>query len=187
MVLQCDVAKVCGNGMKKICERQYLADQLTKSINYNYKLLVAFVLIGGLLLCVIGYCAYEIYKVISFYKIQNKNLKERQLYMSKNFPVDHSSSDNDNEVYMKEKQEMSKPGYDAETRISDDDFFRMNIEQRIQAYKAYNEKMRSYYKQNRPDQVPEDIIDRDIFDREKDNYGSTQGLDEGEKANYVFP
>ena len=165
------------------CKRPFLLKEMDKAIGYFSQMICACVGIVGFLIFLVWYCVVQIVQIIQLYRVRNADLKVRQNAISINMPQDYTSPSNDNEEYQGKLQTLD--GSDAETRIADDDFFKMNIEQRIALYKVYNDKLRDYYQKNKPNETPEDVIDTDIFDKSKDDYGFSNKVQTD--SHYVVP
>jgi hypothetical protein len=66
--------------------------------------------------------------------------------------------------------DMVKSVDQSNSRYRDDTTFTTNMQKSLAEYKSYNERLKQYYKENRPDQVPKDLIDHSIFNPKADKY-----------------
>lgn len=57
-----------------------------------------------------------------------------------------------------------------ELRYRDDTIFTQNLMRSLSEYKSYNERLKKYYKENRPDEIPKDLIDESILNPKADKY-----------------
>ena len=165
------------------CKKPFLLNKMNDTILYCSEILGVFIFIIGIFVAIIWYCLAKIFNIIRLHINANKAKKKRASVLPSNVmpSLNINSSANDDEPNV--KANISAPGGDAQTRISDDDFFKMNINKRIALYKDYNTKMQTFYMKNRPNAPVQDaIIDNDIFDDEMDNYGAGPV-----KPQYVLP
>jgi predicted PurR-regulated permease PerM len=101
------------------------------------------------------YCIYQILNMIRFYYNQ-----KAQFNLQKVKKTVDSNKDN----YAESKSNSSSDSYDDYTRFS------KNINDTISEFKSYNERLKQYYKDNKPEESPKDIIDKQILDPSSDNY-----------------
>ena len=150
------------------CKKPFLLMNMKNTILYCSQILGVFVFI--VMIC---YCIYKIFNIIRMHINKNNTKKKRASVLPSNMMANMNIHSKENDDEVPNKKAAIGPGGDAETRISDDDFFKMNINKRIALYKDYNTKMQTFYMKNRPNAPIQDaIIDNDIFDDKMDDYGA---------------
>lgn len=116
----------------------------------NEKSFYTFIGISVMAAFIAVYGAWEIYKAYAKYKDAQKQ---------HNLTYKPTSTDN---------YDLVKKNDDSQYR--DDTIFAQNLQRTLNEYKTYNEVLKKYYKENRPEEVPKDIIDRRILDPSADKY-----------------
>jgi hypothetical protein len=123
---------------------------LKKLIWQNEKSFLTFIGIVAMVAFVVAYGAWQIYKEYSKYKEAQKK-----------FLITYKPTSSDNYDIVKNNEEL---------HYRDDTTFSQNLTRSLSEYKTYNERLKQFYKENRPEQLPKDIIDRSILDPKADKY-----------------
>lgn len=129
----------------------------------SYKTMGVYIAITSLLLGIFIYCIVGLVDIVQFHKSQKKGVRDSTAYKSKkNNPND---ARDDNEVYINAKQDAMDAG-------NNDDYkqFTNEINKSVAEFKVYNEKLKAYYKENKPGEQPQDVIDKSILLETNDNY-----------------
>jgi hypothetical protein len=129
-----------------------MSDPLKELIVLNSKQFVTFVCIAFIALQFVAFAVYQIINSYSAYKTSRRNME---------LAYKPASSDN---------YDMVKSVDQSNSRYRDDTTFTTNMQKSLAEYKSYNERLKQYYKENRPDQVPKDLIDHSIFNPKADKY-----------------
>jgi len=133
--------------------------QLQKEVNNSLKKLCLFIFIFLILFTILVVCIYNIAKLVTFYFSQRQTLRES----FKNKSNNPNNKNDDNELIM---------GVDESNAEANDDYkqYTSQIDKQVAEYKIYNEKLKKYYKENKPGEQAQDVIDKTIIAREYDNY-----------------
>lgn len=134
--------------------------QLHKEVKNATKKLGIFTLIFLVLFVIIVFCIINITKLIVFYFSQRATLRESFKATSNN----PNNPKDDHEVYQNLDDMLNAENNDEYNRYTS------QINKSISEYKTYNEKLRKYYKENKPGEKPGDVIDKSVLQREHDNY-----------------
>lgn len=138
-----------------------IAERLRLEIGNATKMFAMYVLIGFVLFIVLIICITNIVKLVQFYYSQRKSIRETSFKRSTNNL--HDPKD-DEEVYLNRNQDQIAENNDEYQRYTE------QINKSVAEFKNYNEKLKQYYKENKPGDVPQDIIDKSIISNTSDNY-----------------
>ena len=119
-------------------------------------------------LCLIGivfiYGVVELVKIIKNYYEMKKYDKRQDDAVAATTPFGHKHKE-DNETYEKRLKSQE----DA-SELDEYQVFTRNIQQSIDSYKTYNEKVNNFYRNVRGMDDSPDLVDRSIFSAENDSY-----------------
>jgi hypothetical protein len=130
-----------------------MSHPLNDLISLNQKQFVTFVAIS---LTAAFFIVFAVLQIMSSYsKYRNAKINMELTYKP-------ASSDNYDIV--------KHSGEDSTSQYRDDTIFAQNMTRSLAEYKSYNERLKQYYKENRPDETPKDLIDNSIFNPNADMY-----------------
>jgi len=138
-----------------------IAERLRLEIGNATKMFAIYLVIGFILFVVFIICVTNIVKIVQFYYSQRKSLRETSIKRSTNNL--HDPKD-DEEVYLSSAQDKIAENNDEYQRYTE------QINKSVAEFKNYNEKLKQYYKENKPGDIPKDIIDKSIINNSSDNY-----------------
>lgn len=141
--------------------RELQKSRLLEELQQSYKGLFVFGLVALIVLGLIAYCIYQIIRIITFYTLEKRRMKKMRTPSAR---TNILSDTDDNEVYRRDI-EPDKDGANDEYVMYTD-----NINKTVNEFKEYNDKLTTYYKDNRSDQQPPDLVTADVADIDKDNY-----------------
>jgi hypothetical protein len=139
-----------------------LQQLLESNMRNSSKQLGLYIIISIVFLALFIYCIVNMASIISFYYTQKRSYQESSSKRKsrRNNPNDPADDD---EVYI-----------DVNDRIAEnnDEYKRYTsqINKSIAEFKEYNEKLKTFYKENKPSEEPKDIIDKSIITADNDNY-----------------
>lgn len=136
--------------------------RLENEIRMSTQKLGIYTIIFLVLFGVFVYCIVNVVDLIQFYYSQKKSFQ--QLTVSRKKTNNPANPADDNEVYLTTSDKMNAENNDEYKRYTD------QINKSIAEFKDYNEKLKAFYKDNKPDESPKDIIDQSIITKDKDNY-----------------
>ena len=129
---------------------------LQTDLNDAYTGIALFSIVAVITACIVAFCIFGIVKVVRFYKSQAKYYNDRRA-------ASDPTKDTNNNDDVAAKDEQSQ-------HYNDDKVFSKNINDSIAEYQSYNERLKAYYKDNKPEETPKDLIDKTILDPTADNY-----------------
>lgn len=130
----------------------------------GYKSLAIYSVVAFILICMFVYCIINIVRIVQFYYSQRRALNDATAAIKKNSNNPQNRMD-DNEVYIN-RAEAAMEAENTDEYLQ----YTESINKSISEFKTYNEKLKAYYKENKPGEVPKDMIDKTIFANESDNY-----------------
>lgn len=117
-----------------------------------------------ILVLIVVYCLYHIITIIMVWRSQKGKIEDTTSRSRKRSNNPANPAD-DNEVYIN----LADDALDAEVN---DEYakYTSQINQSVAEFKTYNEKLKVYYKENKPGEQPKDIIDTSIVTKDSDDY-----------------
>lgn len=138
-----------------------LIAQLNYEMQNGYKTLMIFLAIAVILFILLAFCIFNIVKIVQFYWSQKRAMADT-VKRGTNNPQNRKDDD---ETYMNRVEAALEAENNDEYLL-----YTEAINKSISEFKTYNEKLKAYYKENKPGEAAKDMIDNTIFADNADNY-----------------
>ena len=140
-------------------------ERIEKHVKMASKTLIIYGVIAMTLLAIFGYCVYNIVDIVQFYNSQKQTLQSStDTKDSRAKTSDPTNPGDDNEHYVNSDDALNAENNDEYLQYT------QQINKSISEFKNYNEKMKAFYRENKPGESAPDLIDKAVLLKESDNY-----------------